>query len=455
MITGHSPHASSSNKTHRYDDERGAALIVALFTALLILLVGGALIITSARSFTTTADATGETQAYVAAEAGLQATLAVLRGNVQPNPLFNATVSNEANKLGFRRAVTRANSNKDVTAEQTTSARLRLSRWLPYDATFNDRVPLSASYNLMSGTAYSIELQDPAYPTPALIAAHLIANANYAPARLLVIATGYGPRGARKQLMMMVKKAALEFDPPATITLAGGSAMTFDLGSSNSSGFSGVDASGQPIVLPAVAVSPANLTQATTEITDTNTNGSGTQVNPATPTALTSTNTPSFLTSPDAARDFLFNPDTGMKSVAENSSRYFSSRPADMGTSAAPKITFIDNYNGARLNLGTGFQGAGLLIVTGEVDTDGGTSFDGIILVLGRGILRRSGGGNGTIGGAIIVASFDPFDSTADTFGSPIFDMSGGGNSTTTLNIANVQAALATSGRVVEGVVEN
>lgn len=450
-----SPHASSPNKIHRFDDERGAALIVALFTALLILVVGGALIVTSARSFTTTADATGETQAYVAAEAGLQATLAVLRGNIQPNPLFNATVSHEANKLGFRRAVTRANSNKDVTAEQTTTAPLRLSRWLQYDATNNDRVPLSASYNPLTGTAYSIELRDPTYPTPALIAAQLAANANYAPARLLVIATGYGPRGARKQLMMMVKKAALEFDPPATITLAGGSSLNFELGSSNSSGYSGVDASGQPIILPAVAVSPTNLVQATTEISATNTQGSGTQVNPATPAPLTTANTPSFLASPDAARDFLFNPETGLKSVAESSSRYFSTKPADMGTSGSPKITFIDNYNGSTVDLGTGFQGAGLLIVTGNVETSGGTSFDGIILVLGRGRIERQGGGSGTIGGAIIVANFDPFDSTADTFGTPTFTMGGGGNSTTTLNVANVQAALGTSGRVVEGVVEN
>ena len=120
-----------------------------------------------------------------------------------------------------------------------------------------------------------------------------------------------------------------------------------------------------------------------------------------------------------------------------------------------PKLTFIDNYGGAAVNLGTGNQGSGLLVVTGDVDTDGGTSFTGIILVLGRGRMTRSGGGSGTIAGSMIIACFNPNDPNADTFCNPTYDASGGGNSTTRFDPDAIANALKFAGRGVLGVVEN
>src|SRR6266699_3565784 len=74
-------------------NERGAALITVLLFSMLLLATGGALIMTTALSATGAVDASAETQAYYAAEAGTQATLAVLRGNVAPNPLFDTSSS--------------------------------------------------------------------------------------------------------------------------------------------------------------------------------------------------------------------------------------------------------------------------------------------------------------------------------------------------------------------------
>src|SRR6188474_2901423 len=71
------------------EGERGIALITVLLFSVLLLTAGGALIMTTALSATNAIDATSETQAYYAAEAGMQATLATLRGNVAPNPLFD------------------------------------------------------------------------------------------------------------------------------------------------------------------------------------------------------------------------------------------------------------------------------------------------------------------------------------------------------------------------------
>src|ERR1041385_4522120 len=87
--------------------ERGAALITALLLTLLMLIAGGALILTTNMSLTNTGDSKAEMQAYYAAEAGLQATLNVLRGNVAPNPLFVSNPSGgvaDSNKISFSRA---------------------------------------------------------------------------------------------------------------------------------------------------------------------------------------------------------------------------------------------------------------------------------------------------------------------------------------------------------------
>ncbi|HEV2763599.1 MAG TPA: hypothetical protein VGV38_11530, partial [Pyrinomonadaceae bacterium] len=127
--------------------ERGAALVTTLLASLLVLGMGGALILTTAMTTTTAVEAAGESQAYAAAEAGIQATLNVLRGNVAPSPLFTTNPTGsiaDGNKINFRRAIDRAFSNLST---DPTSAPLRLSRWLPYSYTpsgspYPDRVPI-------------------------------------------------------------------------------------------------------------------------------------------------------------------------------------------------------------------------------------------------------------------------------------------------------------------------
>src|SRR5437667_7221573 len=104
--------ASTAGPPSARANERGAALITVLLFSVLLLAAGGALIMTTALSATNAGDATAETQAYYAAEAGMQATLAVLRGNVAPNPLFDtSSATAPANKISFRKAVTLSSSN--------------------------------------------------------------------------------------------------------------------------------------------------------------------------------------------------------------------------------------------------------------------------------------------------------------------------------------------------------
>ncbi|HVF68488.1 MAG TPA: hypothetical protein VM914_12540 [Pyrinomonadaceae bacterium] len=143
------------------DAERGAALITVVLMSMMLLMAGLGLVAVTSNSASLAADATSESQAYYAAEAGAQAVVAVLRGNDPPNPLFNATASDDANKITFRKAITLSQSNSST----DTYAKARLSRWLNYSATAANGtsvVPISASYNSASGMAYSVEeIKDP------------------------------------------------------------------------------------------------------------------------------------------------------------------------------------------------------------------------------------------------------------------------------------------------------
>jgi hypothetical protein len=114
----------------RRSNERGAALVTMLLVSLLLLAAGGTLIMTSALSATNATDSIAETQAYYAGEAGMQAALNVLRGNVAAID-FGSAVSNPS-----------------------------LSSWLTYDSTYS-RVTLTNNYSPLNGMAYSVSVLDP------------------------------------------------------------------------------------------------------------------------------------------------------------------------------------------------------------------------------------------------------------------------------------------------------
>ena len=142
-------------------NDRGAALLSVLLFSALLLAAGAALILATSMSANNAIDATAETQAYYASEAGLQATLAVLRGNFAPNPLFDtSSPTAPANKITFRKAVTPSSSN----LASDTYAFGRLSRWINYDVVApggGAAVGLSSPYSWVSGMAYDTTVEDP------------------------------------------------------------------------------------------------------------------------------------------------------------------------------------------------------------------------------------------------------------------------------------------------------
>jgi hypothetical protein len=98
-----------------------------------------------------------------------------------------------------------------------------------------------------------------------------------------------------------------------------------------------------------------------------------------------------------------------------------------VGTNANPQITYVDgdfNYGNA--------SGAGVLVVTGTLSFNGNAGFNGLVLVIGQGIVSESGGGNGGFNGTVFVAktrnATAPYAELA-TLGSPLYSWNGGGNS--------------------------
>jgi len=379
--------------------ERGAALITVLFVSTLLLAAGGALILVTSTASRTAIDSTAEMQAYYSAEAGLESSLNVLRGNIAPNAAMPA-----GTQISFSNAVTLSTSNLST----DTSPRPRLSGWLNYNYTPSgapnpDRITLTASYTPTTGLAYSVDVSDPDNTPPA----------SGEPSRLLLRATGYGPKGAVKRLELVVKRTSLDYNAPCVICLRSaddGTPINFTTGDSAAKNYSGVDRSGSG-TLPAFGAT--QTTDTSLEIAAANKN---TVTNPIAAT-ISMPSLPSWLQSADAARTFL----ADQKANAITQGRYFSSFSGYSGSDAAPAFTFVDGDC-------TLAGGAGLLIVTGNLVMNGNPSFTGLILVLGNGSVNRDGGGNGNIFGAIVVASFN--QTGTGGFLAPTFFTNGGGNST-------------------------
>jgi hypothetical protein len=398
--------------------ERGAALITTLLVATLLLAAGGALIFTSAMAGINSTDSTTEMQAYYGAEAGLQAAINVLRGNKDSNPAGSK-------KATFRNI-----------ADNPT-----LSTWVTYNDTAADGTSVvRVSDNTDPFIAYSLKI----------INIDNVASPDE-PQRLLVEVRGYGPRGAITNKQMIVNKFAYDPDLPAAITLVGaevGASMTvadFDIGDSSPKGYTGTDsATGSTTIKATFGFTvDADKTMAdlyfagSTKATDT------TEDTPRTK-KLNNSDLPTWLRTADKTRTFL----NEIETIASDQGRVFTSAPPSFGTTTNPVITFVKG------DCDLSGNGAGMLIVTGNLTFKGDFEYDGMVLVLGTGNLTRNGGGGGGIYGGLVMANFDRAATGGKFLAKPIFNTNGGGNSDIKYNSKWLQAAMATLGPSVKGVRE-
>ncbi len=386
--------------------ERGAALITTLLISTLLLIVGGALILTTQLATGLAIDSTSELQAYYAAEAGVNLSLGVLRGNV---------AAPDGTKATFRNAVSHPN----------------LNTWLTYGTTISGSSAISLSTSPVMG--YSVAVTDPDN-TPV----------GKEPIKLKLSVTGYGPKGSRKQMELMVTRYIFDYLAAATILVRGnddGSTPPagFAIGKSDAKTYSGYNNADPTQSIPVFGVTDApDYTTVLTNVDDSK---------PLTVTGVNKVSTfsnpqlPGFLQTADNARAFL----NDMQAKAVEQGRYFTTTPPgmppDLGTYTNPKFTFVDGD--CTLN-----DGAGLLIVTGKLTNNGANGFRGLIMVLGEGFMQRNGSGNGDTWGGIVVAKFNRYPNGPGQSGffSATYDMNGGGTSTTGYDSNEIDRALSTAG---------
>ena len=433
--------------SYRRERERGAALITTLLISMLLLAAGGMLLLTTSSTGVNTFDASAELQAYYAAEAGVQETLNVLRGHVLPSPLFVAnppgTVAAE-NRIDFRKAYDRATSN--VATDPTSAAfPSRLSRWLPYNQTYTDRVTISPSYNPINGMGYQISIKDPD-TTPSPRAIH----------RLIIESTGLGPRGAQKKLYLMVTANSLNISVPAPLVLRGhddlATNLNIDLGSSGTKTYSGIDAAGIEPPKPAIAINNQDIGKVLTAYAgkeDTVENPKFAVLDLPNDPRPSGIKPPWFLRTANEARAFLAESEVLARSCAAPGTpcvtrgTVVTSLSGAAGTVAAPQFTIVKGN--CNLN-----SGAGLLIVTGTLTMNGNPSFNGLILVLGEGRVLKTGGGNGNTMGAMMIARFG----ATGGFLEPSFLVSGAGNSNHQSDSRATENAMVMTGPIVLGIAE-
>jgi len=485
-----------TNPRDKRKSERGAALWTALAVSMLVLAAGSALILTTSMSATNSVDAIAETQAYYAAEAGLQESLNVIRGNVA-TPTFTFSMGADS-----------GTGNK--TGDATTYS--RLSNWLAYGNTtgFTDRVTLTPNYTSLTGLAYSVAVYNPdpettaqpgeapktdnfvkpnppvLQPTPSWHQWHCghcswdyshhpycthkhctspsgTGRATVDDTRLLVQSTGYGPKGAIKKMEMMVKHTPIDYDnAQATVLLVGSnsSPMNLKISQDKDKAYSGDDLfSGSTTLINGIGFTAANDKTAGDAVIAALHNSGGpvlTGGNGAKDVLLDSTNTPVWLSSTDDGKALL----AQLQIIAVANSRYFTtaSPPAagNYGDDGHSKFTFVDGD----FTVLDGKRGGGLLVVTGTLTFAGTGSWDGFILCLGNSPAGTSanfkvtGNKNAFLHGALIIAPFDRSAAVGSPFLAPSFDNQYGGDTIFQYDSGEVRDAIYTMPPYVVGIHE-
>jgi Flp pilus assembly protein TadG len=364
----------------RRRDERGAALVTSLLVAMLLLAAGGALIATAGMSASNAVDATAEAQAYYAADAGIQAALNVMRRNKPSNP---AGTDADFHHIACG------------TADPCTNGGYNLALWLEYNGGV---VELNATPYM----AYALTVTDPSKAVTASL------DDDYQPRYLLVRSVGRGPKGATKVLEMMVDRLKFSYDAPASLVLRESEDGTNHLSINVGSGgpvYSGQDRN-STVLKGAVGAgttsfnSNIDFTIATNAMSGIPTDeqpggvirmGDGTGETPW----------PSVVSDADSSRSFVDEAEVAAQEAMVEGRGYNGGCPAN--SLPLNGLIFINED----CTLGPNNTGAGFMVVTGELTLQGSYNFEGLIFVLGDGVLRRNGGGgltNGQIYGGVLAA---------------------------------------------------
>jgi hypothetical protein len=305
------------------------------------------------------------------------------------------------------------------------------------------------------------------------------------PTRLLVRSTGFGPRGARKQLEAIVQKNYFDgLGAPSPLTLIGPpcaqlipigncvqsqvpTTFQFDPGNSTPVIYSGKDQLLKVFQPPIGLTNDPNTTAVRNAVAGFNGKVFGNVANVA-------DELPYWLQNPENLDKTV----QLLKEAAQASGTYWppTSSPPNSGVygdwTTGTGITFVDR------DVELGQEAGGILVVTGKLTLKGGYKFKGIILITGEGGFERTGGGggpggsgDGILAGNMIIAPYKAISggttwslqtcmpnplvtNKLNCFLSPRYQISGGGNSDTMGNSQAVGTGLNGLGNFVKGVAE-
>jgi Tfp pilus assembly protein PilX len=389
--------------------ERGIVLPVVLILIAVVAVMGSAAVVMTRADIKTTSNYKNSQEAFFIAQAGTEHARAVLG-------IMNAASADKTSFSDELASVVGGNGTLDGHAGTTDDAAIANTAFGPGSYT------VYLTNDSLDGTSNQTDTNK----------------------RVTLTSIGRGPNGSEAIIELTVSTFQL-FPPPAAITLLGPGA-SFSGGSSTAKQLHGDDQCGtDPLgtTRPVLAMSDAadvsavqNSVNSTKPKTYYAKNEIGATVTAAERPDLISAAIPSStLLSIQTAYgiDLLSATELNgfveyLKKVGDTvASGGASSNTVNIGTPANPKVVVVTG------NFSLNGNGAGILVVTGELVFNGTIDYEGLILVIGQGSMRRSGAGNGTLSGAIVVANTLGPDGVAgtsdDVLGPPKFDTSGAGYS--------------------------
>lgn len=363
-------------------NEKGVVLVVTLmFMALLALLATTGSMMTNTDIYISSNYRNGS-QAFYVAEAGAEAARNLLSQNIKSGATLSSILQ------------ARAGANGNI-SDPTVVSNLYMS-----GSFVTDDIPYIANTSFGSGR-YVVYLANDLHDTGGITSK---TDSNY---QVTVTSFGFAPNNSFAWVQTVVR-LMMPPDLPGAIAMSGPN-VNFDGGSSNSQSIAGGSK-------PALAV---NSTASYDSI-----------LSSGPPRADHYTGTP--LATPSLQQSVFGSP---WNSVTELQALYSSlisladciGTSCSLGTTPSPRIVVVNG------DATFGGNGAGILLITGNAILNGDFSYDGMVLILGKGSLTRHGGGGGQIRGALFISNISGSDgiiNTADdTFGTASYATTGGGNS--------------------------
>lgn len=379
-------------------DEKGMILVVSLMMISALLLLGTTAVMTSTTDMKINSNYKTSTQALYIAEAGIE----VARGQLRN--LGGSTLS--------QILAARAGANLSLSSS-TDSANFYANR-----AFVTDDLPYVPQTSFGGGT-YRVYLTNAATLT-GVSPVETVTSLTDTDLRVTLTSFGQGPNNSLVVVQEVVKQLTLP-PLPGAIILPGPS-VTFNGGNSNASGVDGMTESA------ITTTSAASRTTVINQLTSINRIGNYTCASPpcinneaATidPTWNSVSGIEGLYNTLMSVADLVTGTTTGTTTTTTELTA------AQVGTTSDRKIVVVNG----NASLGP-VDGAGILIVTGELTLHGNFNYKGLIMCIGQGKLLRNGGGNGDIEGAILVArTRDDSNNLLTTLGNSTYNTNGGGNS--------------------------